>query len=49
MVHEATAALCAFGPIEITVLPGVEEDIGFRWPSELLDVRPGWTSSLAAS
>jgi len=48
MVHEVTEALCALGRIELTVLPGVEEDIGFRLRAELLDARPTWTSSLAA-
>jgi 4-hydroxy-3-methylbut-2-en-1-yl diphosphate reductase len=37
LVHEVIEALRALGPIELTLLPGVEEDIEFRLPSELLD------------
>ncbi len=37
LVHEVIEALRSLGPIELTMLPGVEEDIEFRLPPELLD------------
>jgi 4-hydroxy-3-methylbut-2-enyl diphosphate reductase len=37
LVHQVIEALRALGPIELTMLPGVEEDIEFRLPSELLE------------
>ena len=37
LVHEVIEALRSLGPVELATLPGVEEDIEFRLPSELLD------------
>jgi 4-hydroxy-3-methylbut-2-enyl diphosphate reductase len=37
LVHEVIEALRGLGPVEVTLLPGVEEDIEFRLPPELLD------------
>lgn len=37
LVHEVIEALRSLGPLELTMLPGVEEDIEFRLPSELLE------------
>ena len=37
LVHEVIEALRSLGPLELSMLPGVEEDIEFRLPSELLD------------
>jgi 4-hydroxy-3-methylbut-2-enyl diphosphate reductase len=37
LVHDVIEALRSLGPIELSLLPGVEEDIEFRLPSELLD------------
>ena len=37
LVHQVIEALRTLGPIELATLPGVEEDIEFRLPSELLD------------
>ncbi len=37
LVHEVVEALRSLGPLELTTLPGVQEDIEFRLPSELLD------------
>jgi 4-hydroxy-3-methylbut-2-enyl diphosphate reductase len=38
LVHEVIEALRQLGPLDVTLLPGVEEDVEFRLPSELLDV-----------
>lgn len=37
LVHEVIEALRQLGPLDVTLLPGVEEDVEFRLPSELLD------------
>lgn len=37
LVHEVIEALRTLGPLELMMLPGIEEDIEFRLPSELLD------------
>ena len=37
LVHEVVEALRSLGPLELTTLPRVQEDIEFRLPSELLD------------
>lgn len=37
LVHEVIETLRSLGPLELTMLPGVEEDMEFRLPSELLD------------
>jgi 4-hydroxy-3-methylbut-2-enyl diphosphate reductase len=37
LVHEVIEALRLLGPLDVTLLPGVEEDVEFRLPSELLD------------
>ncbi len=36
LVDDVIAALRALGPVEISVLPGVEENVEFRLPAELL-------------
>jgi 4-hydroxy-3-methylbut-2-en-1-yl diphosphate reductase len=37
LVHDVIEALRDLGPIEVSMLPGVEEDIEFRLPPELID------------
>ncbi len=37
LVHDVIEALRDLGPIEVSMLPGVEEDIEFRLPPELVD------------
>jgi len=37
LVEEVIGALRSLGPLELTTLPGVEEDIEFRLPSELIE------------
>ena len=37
LVDEVVEALRSLGPVEVETLPGVEEDIEFRLPAELLD------------
>ena len=37
LVHQVIEALRTLGPVELATLPGVEEDVEFRLPSELLD------------
>lgn len=37
LVHEVIEALRSLGPIELITLPGVEEDVEFRLPAELLE------------
>jgi len=37
LVHDVIEALRGLGPIEVSLLPGVEEDIEFRLPAELLE------------
>lgn len=39
LVHEVVEALRGLGPLEVSVLPGEEEDIEFRLPAELLEPR----------
>jgi 4-hydroxy-3-methylbut-2-enyl diphosphate reductase len=45
LVDDVIAALRRFGPVEISTLPGKEERIQFRLPSELVDPEPGVGSS----
>lgn len=37
LVHEVIEVLRSLGPVELILLPGVEEDVEFRLPPELLD------------
>jgi len=37
LVHDVIEALRGLGPLEVSLLPGVEEDIEFRLPAELLE------------
>jgi len=37
LVHNVIEALRLLGPVELSLLPGVEEDIEFRLPPELID------------
>jgi len=39
LVDDVLEALCLLGPIEVSVLPGIEEKVEFRLPAELLRVR----------
>jgi len=43
-VDDVIAALRRLGPVEISVLPGVEEKVEFRLPAELLHARPASAS-----
>src|SRR5437899_11660206 len=40
LVDDVIAALRRIGPIEVSVLPGIEEKVEFRLPAELLRARP---------
>lgn len=40
LVDDVIAALRRLGPIEVSVLPGIEEKVQFRLPVELLSARP---------
>ena len=37
LVEDVIDALCSLGPVELTTLPGVKEDIEFKLPAELND------------
>lgn len=37
LVHQVIESLRTLGPLDVTTLPGVEEDIEFRLPAELLE------------
>lgn len=37
LVEDVIEALCSLGPVELTTLPGVREDIEFKLPAELND------------
>jgi 4-hydroxy-3-methylbut-2-enyl diphosphate reductase len=37
LVEEVIAALRRIGPVELSILPGLEEKIEFRLPPELVD------------
>jgi len=43
LVDDVVAALRAFGPIELSVLPGITEKVEFRLPAELLRARQART------
>ncbi len=40
LVDDVIAVLRRIGPIEVSVLPGIEENVEFRLPAELLRTRP---------
>jgi 4-hydroxy-3-methylbut-2-enyl diphosphate reductase len=40
LVDDVIASLGRFGPLEITALSGVEENVTFRLPVQLADVSP---------
>ena len=40
LVDDVIAALRRIHPIEVSVLPGIEENVEFRLPAELLRARP---------
>jgi 4-hydroxy-3-methylbut-2-enyl diphosphate reductase len=40
LVDDVIAALRRLGPMEVSVLPGIEENVEFRLPAELLRARP---------
>ena len=40
LVDDVIAVLRRIGPIEVSVLPGIEENVEFRLPAELLRARP---------
>ena len=44
LVDNVIAALRRLGPVEVSVLPGVEEKVEFRLPTELLHARPASAS-----
>ena len=39
LVDDVIAALRRLGPVEVSVLPGIEEKVEFRLPAELLHAR----------
>ena len=43
-VDDVIAALRRLGPVEVSVLPGIEEKVEFRLPAELLHARPASAS-----
>jgi len=43
-VDDVITALRRLGPVEVSVLPGVEEKVEFRLPAELLHARPASAS-----
>src|SRR5262249_9007080 len=40
MVEDVINALRRLGPVEVSVMDGIEENIQFRLPSELIEIKP---------
>jgi len=45
LVDDVIAALRRLGPLEVSILPGLEETVEFRLPAELLRARRATTSA----